>query len=244
MNSRGYTLVRRGKTIVLSEEKDIIEKRESDVFAGVEVAVATHPVHGNILYLDGEAQISNQDYYLYHLAMLSLMKAELNSGGKILVIGDGDGGFSSLVRDDLCPYKVTQVEPCGVTREMASKYFGVDWSNVNLYDCTLSGFLKEEQKSMYDGIFLAITDDFNLHKDNLDDIQVLWEKYLKAGGALICQVGCKEDPNFTRYLSTYRMLQNKLSLIHKNLSYTQDSEPYISVFHSTHLFRAFYKESV
>lgn len=236
MTQKKYTLQRYGTTVDLSGEQ-LFLKHDGEV----EVAVHHHPDHGNILFIDGEAQISCRDFKMYHDAMLSFVKP----GARILVIGDGDGGFCSKPA-----YDITQVEMSEVVREAAVAAYGVTWPTPEteyhrLYSMTLSEYLtltEQRPDGDYDAIFLAITDDFNADRSNFFDVMALWNKKLRPGGVMVSQVGCVNDPEFASYDQNHDELEQALYATHAGLVDIIESQPYIHVFHSQHVFRALYKE--
>lgn len=254
--SKKYTLCRRGEVINLSGRP--LFKKVDDKF-GCEVAVHHHPQFGYILFIDGEAQISSRDYYAYHEAMKSLIPGYMDPDcddyqrPRILVIGDGDGGFANEPA-----LNVDQVEMSSVVRAAATAAFDVEWpepykggnaptwrqgqAQHRLFDMTLHDFLScgaSYPRGGYDAVILAITDDFNKNLDNFGDVLKLWHDYVRPGGALIAQVGCLDDPDFPYYHGNYMAL--KRSILNE-LSHSVESSPYIPVFHSQHLFIAHYKK--
>lgn len=236
MNQQPYTLQRNGETVNLAGRE--LFKKMDGIF---EVAVHEHPDFGNILFIDGEAQISSRDFVLYHQAMLAFVKR----GARILIIGDGDGGFCGMT-----DYQITQVEMSAVVREAGTLAFGAQWplpdnDRHSLYSMTLAEYLamtSVRSDGDYDAIFLAITDDFNANPDNFRDVLTLWKDKLRPGGVMVSQVGCLEDPNIEQYEANHRLLEEDLETNH-GLAYVEVSTPYIPVFHSVHLFTAMFKES-
>lgn len=238
MNPTKYTLTRHGQTIDLAG-KEIFKQMDGPY----EVAVHEHPELGNILFIDGEAQISSRDFVLYHQSMLAFVKP----GARILVIGDGDGGFCSQPL-----YQITQVEMSSVVRAAGTLAFGSKWPTPVtpaddmghvLYSMTLREYLeltKVRPDGVYDAIFLAITDDFNANPENFNDVLDLWDNKLVPGGVMVSQVGCLLDPEYGRYNENH--LTMEIGLTPRGLGNVEESTPYIPVFHSRHMFRALYKK--
>jgi hypothetical protein len=160
-------------------------------------------------------------------------------GTDILVVGDGDGGFTN--RPD---WNITQVEMSSVVRHAAEVAFDIDWKDTDKYTLhsqTLNQYLLDNPENTFDAAFLAITDDFNADKNNFDDVLSVWNR-LRPGGVLVAQVGCVRDPNFEEYLNNYSLFENSLN--QQELSRVSISEPYIACFHSGHRFHAYFKEGV
>lgn len=231
-----YTLSRNGETIDLA---GLPVFRAMD---GIhEVAVHVHPDFGSILFIDGDAQISQRDFVLYHQAMLAFVKP----GKRILVIGDGDGGFCQQTH-----YQITQVEMSEVVRHAGTVAFGSRWPSPanedhTLYSMTLAQYLEMtavRPDGQYDAIFLAITDDFNADPSNMDDVLALWDSKLKPGGVMVSQVGCLLDPEYDKYDSNHVTFEAVIAE-KGELDRVVESTPFIPVFHSQHMFRALYKKA-
>ena len=226
-----FTLSRNNQTVNLAGTE--LYAAKSALF-GCDIDIHATDKYGNIMFLDGEAQISSVDYELYHKTMMDFIPEDSKH---LLVVGDGDGGFTSYGKQ----IDITQIEPCADTRKAAEIAYDVDWTNVALIEATLATYLKEvKDDKTYDAIFLAITDEFNQEEQNFEDVLQLWTSKLKKGGVLVCQVGCEQDPNMPIYLHHYESLLAKLQQTSTVEVLTKN--PYIEVYHSTHLFMAFYKD--
>lgn len=190
-------------------------------------------INGNVLFIDGEVQIGEQDFTMYHDAMLE----NILVGSNILVIGDGDGGFTQYDED----FQIYQVEPDPVVMTAASIFFNAQWQrrpSFNVDVRTVEEFIASDptkSTAKYDAIILAITDDFNADAGNFAPVISLWEDYLKTGGMIIAQVGCIDDPDFHTYEANYKSLIAELA--------TRGREPktrwfyrFISCFLSDHMF--------
>lgn len=222
-----YHLERHGSLMDMSGRQIF---RAVDPDFGCEVAVHQVPGHGNILFIDGEVQISQRDFEVYHQAMLAFVP----KGQHILVIGDGDGGFTN--RPD---YRITQVEMSTTVRDAASYAFGVCWDSrpgYDLHSCTLNEYLQQSD-GRFDAVFLAITDEFNNDPENFKDVISVWDR-IRSGGVLVAQVGCLKDPNFNSYLANYARFEHELA---QGISNVQQSRPFIPCFHSEHVFYAYTK---
>lgn len=238
MQDQKYTLTRHGQTIDLAGTEIY---RQMDGIT--EVAVHHTTDFGNVLFIDGDAQISQRDFIVYHQAMLAFVKP----GARILVIGDGDGGFCQQPN-----YQITQVEMSPVVREAGTVAFGVEWPTPVtpaddmghvLYSMTLCQYLdltSVRPDGVYDAIFLAITDDFNADPENMRDVLKLWNTKLVPGGVMVSQIGCLLDPNYPDYDANHAALEHELFET-SDLERIVESTPYIPVFHSQHMFRALFK---
>jgi len=220
-----YHLERNGQRIDLSGS---VYFDEQSKFGRIEVHTTWN--YGYVMFIDGEAQISSRDYKLYHESMLAFVRPS----SSILVIGDGDGGFTG--RAD---YRITHVEHDPVIRAAAEQYFDAEWRDDRLYDCSLNDYLRKHDKgSQYDAIFLAITDEFNADGANFADVKALWDSKLRPGGVMVSQVGCLLDPNYPFYEANHNRFVLGLG---DSMSHTSHSTPYIPVFHSQHHFLAVHK---
>ena len=227
-----HHLLRNGQLIDMS---GTLLFAEEDPDFGCSVEVHRVPNYGNVLFIDGEVQISERDFELYHQAMLAFVPF----GADLLVVGDGDGGFTNRPN-----WNITQVEMSCVVRAAAEEAFGVSWSATDTYTLhhqTLSQYLEDNSQETFDAAFLAITDDFNANKGNFNDVMKVWDR-LRPGGVLVAQVGCVEDPNFEEYLNNYSLFESSLN--QRELSRVAISAPYIACFHSGHRFHAYFKEGV
>jgi spermidine synthase len=225
-------LLRNGQLIDMSGDV-LFEK--TDPYFGCNVEVHRVPNYGNVLFIDGEVQISERDFELYHQAMLAFVPF----GSDLLVVGDGDGGFTNRPN-----WNITQVEMSSVVRQAAEVAFDIDWTETDKYKLhsqTLMQYLLDSPENTFDAAFLAITDDFNADKNNFDDVLSVWNR-LRPGGVLVAQVGCVKDPNFEKYLNNYSLFESSLN--QQELSRVSISEPYISCFHSGHRFHAYFKGGV
>jgi spermidine synthase len=221
----------------LERNSELIDMSGSELFLahdqGHEITVHYKEGYGNVLFIDGEVQISSRDYEVYHQAMLAMVPLSYCQFPAILVVGDGDGGFTNRSEFD-----ITQVEMSDVVRHAATLAFGVSWtptSRYRLFSGTLRQYLDSTPTSKYDAVFLAITDEFNSNPENFRDVREACE-LIRPGGVLVAQVGCQRDPNFNDYLKNYVNLAESLGL-----TPCGDSLPWIPCFHSAHLFRAFTK---
>ena len=224
-----HHLLRNGQLIDMS---GTLLFAEEDPDFGSLVEVHHTPAYGNVLFIDGEVQISERDFELYHQAMLAFVPP----GANILVVGDGDGGFTHRPA-----WNITQVEMSCVVRAAAEEAFGVSWGETDAYTLhrkTLKQFLHENRNAKFDAAFLAITDDFNANAENFADVTGVWDR-LRSGGVLVAQVGCISDPNFETYLRNYELLE--VSLAERGFDVVLKSQPYIPCFHSEHRFHAYYK---
>ncbi len=235
-NPTPFSLSRHGKLIPVGGTPVF---NATSVF-GQEVAVHVHEKFGHCLYIDGEIQISELDFEAYHSAMLEFVPA----GKHILVIGDGDGGFTN--RPD---WLITQVEPDEVVMQAAEQFFHANWSSrdqFSLRHCTLQQYVEDMRRHRFDddwwparkidALFLAITDEFNSDASNFSDVVWLWDHALSAGGKLVAQVGCVDDPNYAMYLNNYTALSTCLG-VHSQ----DDTKRRIECFHSDHHFRCLTK---
>lgn len=194
-----------------------------------------HRELGICMFIDGEIQISTADYEKYHKAMLDFVQP----GKHILVIGDGDGGFTNRPE-----YVITQVEPDELATHTAWMYYGANWSSrpgFLLVRKTLAEYVSGAKadggvRGRYDALFLAITDEFNSDASNFDDVVWLWNHLLTTGGKLVAQVGCVDDPNYQLYLDSYTRLASYLGR-HE----VADTLTYIDCFHSDHHFLCYTK---
>lgn len=225
INAPDFALSRKGAVIDLNGEP----LYQGVSTFGQQIDVHRHPELGHLMFIDGEVQISDVDFVPYHSAMLSFIP----KGASILVIGDGDGGFTNQP-----DYNITQVEPDPVVMVAAENYFGANWTDrdgFRLIHKTLHDYVQMDDPTEYDAVFLAITDEFNSDAKNFEDVAAVWSK-LKLGGKLVAQVGCTDDPCFDNYAVNYDYLWQKLDAVR------EDKKVYIQCFHSDHLFSAFTKD--
>jgi spermidine synthase len=162
-----------------------------------------NPLFGNMMFIDGEIQISEADYEAYHDGMWYAANAPES---RVLVVGDGDGGFTRY-----CPTPIEIVERDPDVCLAGARYFGAEWGNVTLHQKSLDEF---EPSERYDVIMLAIDDGFNTAPElerELDRVA----GWLKPGGRIVAQVGTQLDPKQPKILDRYKgwiknkRLQNK-----------------------------------
>lgn len=158
-----------------------------------------NPLFGNMMFIDGEIQISESDFETYHTAMWKAAHRFIgvpDLAPRALVIGDGDGGFTRIRTG---ARSIDIIERDGDVIEAGARYFGADWSAVNLHKTGLEDF---EPQHEYDVVLLAIDDGFNCSaalESQLDRIT----SWLRPGGKIVAQAGTDLDPKHPKILARY-----------------------------------------
>lgn len=161
--------------------------------------IAFNPLFGNLMFLSREIQISEYDYDAYHDHVIKHADfgcSNVIGKPRMLVIGDGDGGFT------MPKYKWIDIEIVEREEDVAKageKWFGADWTNVSLTISAVEDF--EPALANYDAISMAVDAGFN--NGPLEyQIDRLW-KWLKPGGRLIGQASTTFDPAFVKTRAIY-----------------------------------------
>lgn len=171
----------------------ILESKQTQ-FA--ELKIGFNPELGNIMFLNGEIQISESDYIHYHsfiMGALDLLELDWDTKLNILIIGDGDGGFTKFGH----VVDIDIVERDKDVTEAGTKYFGAEWDKVNLIISSVEDFNPEKQ---YDGIVDSALSG-SILGDQLDRI---WS-WLKPGGRFIGPTTMITDSSF---LETFLIYEN------------------------------------
>lgn len=190
----------------------VLEKKKTPF---CELEIVFNPLFGNMMFIDGEIQISEADFDSYHAAMLSAGDAFFRQYrmSRVLVIGDGDGGFTRMANSS-----VDIVERDRDIILAGEKYFGAEWRNVRLHEQPLDEFMPCEQ---YDVVLLAIDDGFNCAaalESRLDRVA----PWVKPRGKLVAQVGTDLDPKHPKILERYtRWAQSRRFLWTKTQAYVR-----------------------
>jgi len=164
-----------------------------------DLMVARNPLFGNMMFIDGEIQISEADFVDYHTAMWKAAHRFISVpdlAPRALVIGDGDGGFTCIRTG---ARSIDVVERDHAVIAAGEKYFGADWGRVNLHTVSLDKF---EPAHEYDIVMLAIDDGFNGAAEFEADLDRI-SGWLKPGGKLVAQAGSDLDPKHPRILDRY-----------------------------------------
>lgn len=158
-----------------------------------EICVKEHPVHGKILLLDGEVQLTEAHESQYHEMIANEITGYCSN---ILIVGGGDGYLAKLLAPQGHHVDVAEIDECVV--HVAEKYFAgsaFKHENVNLYITDGIEFIRNIPTHMIDEggygyIILDVTDqefDSYLYSES-----VLSEFHdnLVFEGKLIIQAGC------------------------------------------------------
>lgn len=178
-----------------------VQVLESKTTPFCHLEIAFNPLFGNMMFIDGEIQISEADYHDYHAAMWKAARHFINVhdlAPRALVIGDGDGGFTRLRTG---ARSIDVIERDSAVVEAGTKYFGADWSRVNLLHTTLEEFAPAHE---YDVALLAIDDAFNC-ADALEDQLDRVAAWLRPGGKLVAQAATDLDPKHPGIFERYRL---------------------------------------
>jgi spermidine synthase len=165
-----------------------------------DLRIVYNPLFGNMMFIDGEIQISEADFTDYHTAMWKAARHFISVPDlcpQVLIIGDGDGGFTRIRTGARI---IDVIERDHDIIEAGAKYFGADWSKVNLHEKGLEEF---EPQHEYDVVLLAIDDVFNGSPDlecQLDRIAA----WLRPGGKLVAQAATDLDPKHPGIFERYR----------------------------------------
>ena len=157
------------------------------------IVVGHNELFGNMLFFNDEIQITQNDYKLFHDVMVEL--GNLENVQEILIVGDGDGGFTQYDWSDRTVYVERDVEML----KIGESYFGADWSKPKMvHEITFEEFEPTEQ---YDAIVWALTDCFYRKgiRKNLEKAVMM----LKNNGILVSFVGCKWDYYYESILADY-----------------------------------------
>ena len=159
-----------------------------------ELILGTSDIFGKVLFFDGEIQITSIDFELYHNIMVEL--ANIKDNDDILIIGDGDGGFTAFDWVSRAEY----IERDEDIMQVGSDHFGADWSKPKKINrMPLQDFVPVQK---YDVIFLAITDDFN--RVSLYESFKKFTDWLRPNGRIVTQVGCDLDCNYKAVRDAYQ----------------------------------------
>ena len=121
---------------------------------------------------------------------------------KVLVIGDGDGGFTHYPWCKEADFVERDVN----IMKVGENYFGANWNNVGrMFITSGEDFVPDTN---YDVIFLAITDSFNRTK-LVEQLQH-FKSWLNPDGCLVGQVGCLLDNTYETTFSNYKELGSDL----------------------------------
>ena len=109
---------------------------------------------------------------------------------RILIVGDGDGGFTKLP----CADKIVQIERDADMREAGARFFGADWGKLAKLHatsweefCLSSGGF--DHPGSFDSIMFAVTDDFM--RENVSNNVLHAVNLLSDHGTILIPVGCE-----------------------------------------------------
>lgn len=165
-----------------------------------------NPLFGNMMFINDEIQISELDYVHYH-RMMWKVAGLYHSQPKVLVLGDGDGGFTQFHQFA----DVTIVDRDLDVIKAGGQYFGAEWDKVDLQVKSIEDF---EPDSTYDAIFLAIDDGFNT-SDGLENHLDRIMKWLRPMGKLVAQAGTDLDPKHPGIAKRYVKWAKENKVSHK-----------------------------
>ncbi len=175
-----------------------LRERKETPFCRLDIAY--NPLFGNMMFIDGEIQISEADYTGYHTAMWKAAHRFISVpdlAPRALVIGDGDGGFTRIRTG---ARSIDVIERDRDVIHAGAKYFGADWSRVTLHETSLEAF---EPPYRYDVVILAVDDGFNCSPDFAGHIDRV-ASWLAPGGKLVAQAGSDLDPKHLGIFERYR----------------------------------------
>lgn len=197
-----FTDIREGINIVY-KGKSLFS--EVDPLLGFKVDVISNELFGNLLFIDGELQISQSDIKKYHISMLDLVPNSTN----VLVIGDGDGGFTN--EGVVLGKNVAYVEPSDTVRRASAMYLNSDWSvPIELHSKTIETFIQDGFSSFKpDAIMFCLTDKANSNLSFESIVKSLMSKY---NVPIVFQVGCTLDSNYDTIVNRYQVCMRNLGL--------------------------------
>lgn len=176
-----------------------VQVLESKVTPFCKLEVVYNPLFGNMMFINGEIQISEADYESYHTAMWKAAHrfiAVSDLAPRALVIGDGDGGFTRMRTG---ARHIDVVERDSDVIAAGEKYFGADWGRVSLHVKSLEEF---EPAQEYDVVMLAIDDGFNRAAEFESDLDRI-ASWIGTGGKLVAQAASDLDPKHPGILARY-----------------------------------------
>lgn len=152
------------------------------------IKVIYNEFYGKILILDDYFQISENDEFLYHEALVHFPLFAHPCPRSVLIIGGGDGGALEEVLKHDTITKVVQVELDPMVTEISKIYFSkvnkhkFDDSRVNLFFEDGFNYL-EKNTDLFDIILIDLTDPNDLSKKLYSlEFYLLVKKHLTNGG--------------------------------------------------------------
>lgn len=158
------------------------------------VEIVYNDYFGNMMFFDEEIQISSMDFNLFHREVLKA--TDISPTDKVLIVGDGDGGFTSH------PYRknFTYVERDKTIMDLGTKYFGAVWDGIDLHTSSIEDYLKDYSgEPAYDVVLLMVTDGFM--RGNSAEFLSSLTKVLKPGGKVFVPTACLLDARFNEQQS-------------------------------------------
>jgi spermidine synthase len=192
------------------EAKFKVQILESRMTPFCHLEIAWNPLFGNMMFIDGEIQISQVDDAAYHTAMWRAAHKFISVpdlAPRALVIGDGDGGFTRIRTG---ARSIDVVERDRDIIAAGAKYFGADWDKVLLHAVSLENFEPEHE---YDVVMLAIDDGFNGAAEFEADLDRI-ASWLKPGGKIVAQAGSDLDPKHPMIFERYRNWADSYRFVH------------------------------
>lgn len=165
--------------------------------------IAFNPEFGNMMFIDGEVQICEKDMDAYHKTMFGAVKISPKLNERVLIVGDGDGGFTKF--GDYSNIDLVERDP--EIMKAGTKYFGAQWDKVNWQIVNLQDYIPEQDGQIYDAIILAVDDEFNLLPDFEEHLNRVLG-WLKPGGRIVAQVATSfsydDEKHFQKYIDKYK----------------------------------------
>lgn len=159
-----------------------------------EIVVAHTREYGKVLFYDGEIQIAECDFDRYHDFVATL--AGCPTAKEILIVGDGDGGFTHYPWSD----NTTYVEPSTAMMAIGDKYFGAEWRRPKaVYAKTIQDYIEDGWGKRFDTAILAVTDSFS----DEDDLCATLKGVSDMTDRMVCTVGTVNDPGYYRNLPKF-----------------------------------------
>ncbi|WP_029897937.1 hypothetical protein [Desulfohalovibrio reitneri] len=173
----------------------LLEEKRTEF--GEVVKVGESPHLGTLLFIDDDIQMASSDHHLYHEAFIRLAGLDGPDMERILVVGDGDGGFTRY------PFagKITYVERSRVIMDLGERFFGADWSAPR--EIILRPFEELRVEEPFDAMVFALTDEFNRAGAHEAFRRAVEEDWVKPGGTVVSHCGCSLTPYHREVMAEY-----------------------------------------
>jgi spermidine synthase len=161
-----------------------------------DIAIFETASHGRVMFLDGVAQITEADEFVYQEMIVHVPLLAHGDARRVLIIGAGDGGVLRRVLQHRNVERATMVEIDGevirLSKEFLPRIAGDAWSDKRAEVIVGDGidFVRRAPDASFDAIIVDSTDPIGVGEVLFtDEFYANSARVLSAGGVIVNQCG-------------------------------------------------------